>query len=73
MSDRCKNCRYHRVPGAMDTDIPGTGKWCSNSKSAQFRTRTADDDTCDKFEDKGKKAPAFIRIANRVARKLERK
>lgn len=70
MNKICKNCQYRRVPGTtLDKDIPGEGRWCSNSKSRRFRTRVADDESCKDFYGRGK-APWWMRAANRVLRKL---
>lgn len=68
----CAACRYHRQAGSLDFDIPGTGNWCSNSQSPRYRTRTADDDTCEKFEDKGR-APVMLRFFNKELSKRSKR
>lgn len=62
MKKICKNCQYQREPGAMDGDIPGAGTWCSNSKSPLFRRRVTDDEHCDGFSPRGKKAGVMTRL-----------
>lgn len=46
----------------LDQDIPGEGNWCSNSQSPRFRTRVKDGDGCEKFTQRGKKAPIGLRL-----------
>ena len=60
----------------MDADIPGTGTWCSNSQSPNFRSRIGDDDSCEKFTARGKRAGIGMRLktkgiglVNRVIKK----
>jgi len=62
MKKICLNCQYQREAGQMDTEIPGAGQWCSNSQSPRFRTRVKDDDSCDKFTQRGKKAGIGLRL-----------
>ena len=76
MKKICVNCQYCRGPGPLDQNIPGSGNWCSNSQSPLHRTRVKDDDSCDGFTARGKKAPLSMRLkvkglglVNRVMRK----
>lgn len=62
MKKTCMNCQYSRVPGALDQNIPGNGNWCSNSQSPLNRTRVKDDDSCEGFTARGKKAPLGMRL-----------
>jgi len=58
----CFHCTYSREPGPTDTDIPGIGNWCSNSKSPKWRTRVKGNDGCLGFTQRGKKAPLALRL-----------
>ncbi len=50
----------------MDAGIDGTGSWCSNSKSLLFfRMRVTDNVSCTAFVERGKKAPMWMRLANK--------
>ena len=59
-------------PQIGSADLGGSGKWCSNSKSPLFQTRVADDASCDFFVKCGKKAPLWMRLANKGLEKLNR-
>lgn len=62
MKKICSNCQYSRATGQMDAGIPGQGNWCSNSQSPLFRTRVKDEDQCDGFSPRGKKAGLGLRL-----------
>ncbi|MFZ5856760.1 MAG: hypothetical protein ACOYZ6_08015 [Chloroflexota bacterium] len=62
MKKKCGICQYCREPGVMDAEIPGSGQWCSNSKSPRFRTRVMEAEGCDVFQARGKKAPLGMRL-----------
>lgn len=62
MKPICKNCQYQRQPGEMDFNIPGTGTWCSNGGTTRYRTRVEDNDGCNGFAARGKKAPLGMRL-----------
>ena len=59
----CQNCQYFRE-----------GKWCSNFVSEHYRYAMAidvfvhPDNTCDHFVQRGKKAPWWMRVFNKMMR-----
>ena len=60
MKKVCKNCQYFRE-----------GYWCSNSKSPFYRffygsTWIAENNTCDQFSARDKKAPWWMRTFNKI-------
>jgi len=66
----CVGCKYLRPEGAMDFDIDGHGQWCSNSKAFYFRQRAPISDGCDRFTSEKQKAPLWMRMANKVIKKM---
>lgn len=62
MKKVCGSCQYWREPGQMDADIPGSGQWCSNSQSVNFRKRVKNVDWCNVFSARGKRAGLGLRL-----------
>ena len=62
----CANCQYMR-PANMLPAFPN-GEWCSNSKSSQSLkyVYSPKANTCNQFVEKGKKAPLWMRLLNKV-------
>lgn len=68
MKKTCASCQYFRED-----------RWCSNSKSANFRFAAAvqqfvqPGDRCAEFVKRGKKAPVLLRMKIKVVNFLRRK
>lgn len=62
--NNCANCVYNR--DYMRHDQQTCDNWCSNNKSPYFLMSIADDSTCGRFAQKGRKAPLWMRILNKI-------
>ena len=63
LNKTCGNCKYWRDPDMLPTM---NKKWCSSSLSDNHLTYTLEDDMCDEFYKRGKKAPLWMRLINKV-------
>ena len=62
--NNCANCVYNRNY-LLSTGEP-VDNWCSNSKSARFLKIIDEWGVCDEFAQKGRKAPLWMRILNKI-------
>ena len=62
----CGNCQYYRQPGFIPS--MSAGMWCSNTSSEKGLMYVTAKDSCDKFVRRGKKAPLWMRLLNKVMR-----
>ena len=58
----CEDCQYFRNRNAAMPVMT----WCSNIKSENCLKYVGDDDICDQFTKRGKKAPLWMRALNKV-------
>ena len=63
----CAHCQYFREPN-LKASIPTAEYWCSNSKSTFSLIYVYKTNTCPAFSKRGKKAPLWMRLLNKVMR-----
>jgi len=63
MNRKCYYCQYYRKPSK---DFLPLGHWCSNSKSSYCGQYVNAWNHCSQFMKRGKKAPLWMRMLNRV-------
>ncbi len=66
----CKTCLYHQAPDVLP-HMGYTSNWCSNSTSPFLNRETSDDNTCEGYTRRGKKAPLGIRVAKKLTERID--
>ena len=64
--NNCRNCTYNRDCIEFGDPFDRGYNWCSNNSSDRFTLIIDNDLTCDKYVQKGKKAPLWMRILNKI-------
>jgi len=64
--NNCGNCTYNRSVAEFGDPFDRSDNWCSNNSSDRFTLVIGNDLTCDGYVQKGKKAPLWMRILNKI-------